>query len=78
MRDELKPGENPRDALSCHRERGEAHKTYTYVDLAEILGMSVIAVRKAVSRGRFDPCSLRSVYEFARTRATTTNKLKAK
>lgn len=38
---------------------------YGYADLAVLLKMSDVAVRKAVERGAFDPASLASIVAFA-------------
>ena len=55
---------NPRDYFPQHRERGPKRFEYTYADLADALGMTEVAVRQAVSRGKFDPHSLPSICHF--------------
>lgn len=60
----IPPKVNPRKFLSHHRERGPKRFEYTYADLAELFGMTEVGVRKAVSRGQFDPHSLPSIFHF--------------
>ena len=60
----LRPGIDPRKVLSHHRERGPKRFQFTYADIAEALEMTEAAVRKAASRGRFDPGNLESLLEF--------------
>ena len=57
---------SPTDALKT-RKIPKGYKRvfkFRYVDFAELLGMTPIAVRKAVLRKKLDPSSLRSVFEF--------------
>jgi hypothetical protein len=44
--------------------RGKRRFSYTYQDLARLLGMTEEAVRQAAHRGKFDPADLRSVVAF--------------
>ena len=71
MRTVLQPGQNPRDVLSNHRERGFKQFSYTYEDLAALFGMTVGAVRSAVHRGCFDPECLLSVVAYAAKRGVS-------
>jgi len=66
----LRPGQNPREVLSNHAERGPKrfNLEFTYSDLAGLLGMSEGSLRLAVHRGRFDPSNLESVVEFVAER----------
>lgn len=41
----LKPGQNPRDVLSNHEDRGLQRNHYTYDDLAEICGVKVASMQ---------------------------------
>jgi hypothetical protein len=41
---------------------------FKYTDLAKLLDMTPAAARKAAQRGRFDPNSLQSIFEFAASR----------
>lgn len=68
----LQPGDNPRDVLSNHNERGPKRFTleFTYEDLADLLGMTEGALRTAVHRGRFDPGDLSSLLEYVSERHT--------
>lgn len=61
---QIPPGVDPRKFLSHHRERGPKRFAYTYADLAVLFGMTEGAVRQAVSRGKFDPRSLSSLFHF--------------
>lgn len=62
----LQPGENPREVLSRHAERGPKRfkLEFTYADLAYVLGMSEGALRTAVHREQIDPESLESIGQF--------------
>ena len=72
------PGTNPSsdhqakevDAKMAEVGKGRHPKkfNYTYNDLAELFGMTVGAVRKAVHDGRLDPENLSSIYEFLNKR----------
>lgn len=48
--------------------RSPTRFSYTYENIAEILGCSVQAARKHAQRGNFDPKNLLSVLEFIKTR----------
>lgn len=52
-------------STACPRKGRPRLFAYGYEDLGALLGMSAGAVRKAVSRGLFDPSDLRSVCEYA-------------
>ncbi len=44
----LKPGQNPRLFFESHRERGPQRFSYTYEDLAALLGVGIAATKTAV------------------------------
>jgi len=61
----LREGENPRDVLSNHRERGPArHLVVTYKVIAEAVGSSAVTVRAAARKGGFDPLDMVSVAKY--------------
>lgn len=60
----LSPGDDPRKTLRNHRERGPKAFQFCYRDYAELFDMSEGAVRKAASRGCFDPSNLASVIDY--------------
>lgn len=65
----LKPGENPRDALKGHCERGSQKFIFTYKDYAAAIQRSVATVKKAATRkgdqpGELDPRNISSVAAF--------------
>ena len=41
----LEPGDNPREALGNHKERGPKRFYYTYEDIARICGLASSTVR---------------------------------
>jgi len=53
--DMLKPGENPRQVLPRHEERGEVAFYYTLKMIAEAAGVTYQTVRKAVTTERLRP-----------------------
>jgi len=57
------PAENLR-AHPNHRERGPRTFSYTYADLASLLGVTEAAVRQAAYRKSFDPSNLQSVIAY--------------
>ncbi|TXH50583.1 MAG: hypothetical protein E6Q97_20125 [Desulfurellales bacterium] len=57
----LRPGENPRDRLEQHRERGIAAYRFTQADVAEAAGAPLSAVRRARQRGEIPSWTLRDV-----------------
>ena len=57
----LKPGENPRDKLPGHRERGPKRFWYGYREIGAVLGCSVGAVKAMIGRGELDPADLGSI-----------------
>jgi len=61
---QLQPGVDPRTKLKAHKERGPKKHFYTYEDLSVLFKMSVVSVRKAVSRKRFDPNNLESICQY--------------
>lgn len=48
----LKPGEDPRQALPRHEERGPIEHTFVLADLAEAAGVNYQTLRKAMTEGR--------------------------
>lgn len=46
--------------------RSPTRFSFTYADLAEVIGCSPAAARKHAQRGNFDPRSLVSILEFVR------------
>jgi len=60
----LKRGQNPREILEGHRERGPKKYFYTQEDLAEAFEMTRGALRVAMARGQVDPESLQSIVEY--------------
>jgi transposase len=65
----LRAGENPREALSNHNERGPERMTYTRQDLAQLYGVSIHTLYHWVSDGKLDPHSLDSVCRLWHQRA---------
>lgn len=55
---------DPRVVFAGHRERGPRRFTYTWTDMAALLGCSVKTAQNAASFGTFDPASLASVVAF--------------
>ena len=57
-------GGNPRKFFSTHKERSYTKYYYTYVDIAEVLGLSVDRARHLKSEGKLEPSSLKSIMEY--------------
>jgi len=57
----LKPGENPRQMLPGHKERGPVPHGFTLADIAKAAGVGNQTVRKAITDKRLDPSDLASV-----------------
>jgi hypothetical protein len=63
----LQPGENPREVMSHHKERGPKRYTYTLEDIAAASGYTLGSVRQLTARGMVergvgaDPSDLRAV-----------------
>ncbi len=53
------PRHNPK-----HKERGEARYSYTYRQLSKLLGLRVVTLYSAQSRGDFDIKSIESVAHY--------------
>jgi len=53
------PRKDPR-----HKERSYTKYYYTYVDIAEVLGVSVDRVRHLKSEGKLEPASLKSIINY--------------
>lgn len=62
------PGENPREVLENHRERGPKRFEYTWTDLGELTGLAPRTVQQYASKGRFDVTDLKSIFRFVRER----------
>jgi len=65
---ELEPGQNPREHLSRHRERGSRRMYYTTADLARLYGVSVAMIYRLTRGGHLDPTDLESICRVWRQR----------
>lgn len=62
--DPIPEGTDPRAFFRKHRERGPKQWTYTYKDIAQLVGISESSIRKAISGKRLHPETLRGVVMF--------------
>jgi hypothetical protein len=60
----LKPGEDPRNVLPGHQERGKIQFAYDLAQIAVAANLNYQTVRKAVSQEKLDPENLRSVASY--------------